>query len=98
MPEQIRAELKLDLERQWTDLPWDTLAVLFRMKVETSVCFYSLRPQVIRCRCEGSDVFILFSSSRNSNHSAKKPVFSAAGEVYSIGFRQALHIENIFPL
>lgn len=84
MPEQIRVELKLDLERQWANLPWDTLAVLFRMKVESSVCFYGLRPQVIRCRCEGSDVFILFSSGRNPNYSVMKPVFSSVGKVYTL--------------
>lgn len=57
--EHIRAELKLDLKRQWANLPWDTLAVLLRMKVETSVCFYGLRPQVISHRCESSNISVL---------------------------------------
>lgn len=55
MLEHIRAELKPNLERQWANLPWDTL----RMKVETSVCFYGLRPQVISHRWESSNIFIL---------------------------------------
>ncbi|CAM4663713.1 unnamed protein product [Leuciscus chuanchicus] len=60
--EQIRAELKPDLEKQWANLPWDTLAGLFRMKVETSVCFYGLRPQSYL-----TDFYLISSSVSSEN-------------------------------